>query len=126
MTGLGPLVAAALALAVLGVVTALHLLRTQRRRLLVSREPLWRAGAGTAGGQRRPGRRRRWGSWALQPASGGLRVLGAAGVVAARARTAPRALVVLVDLSASMAAGAAGATRLDEARAKAGALLAGL
>jgi Ca-activated chloride channel family protein len=126
VTGFGPLVVGALALAVLGVVTALHLLRTQRRRLLVSWEPLWRAGPGAAEGHRRAGGLRRWGSWALQVAIGWLLLLGAAGLVASRGEGAPRAVVVLVDVSSSMAAGPPGATRLDEARARAGALVAGL
>jgi hypothetical protein len=118
MLGLPAAILTALAAAVAMAIVLLHLLRRRAVRVPVSFLPLWDLAAkGPAPGRPALGLRpRRW--WALVFA---LAVLALIVIAAADPRPTPSASrgaawVLLVDVSAPMAAGEGGRTRLDRAR----------
>jgi hypothetical protein len=116
--GLGAAPLAALAAFALAAITALHLLRERRRRVLVSSAVLWSDAAARKRQARLGGRLRRWLSWAIQ-----LLVLVLLLIAAGDPRRAPepteRTVIVLIDRSASMGARHGDGTRLDVAKREA-------
>ncbi len=105
-----------------GVVTAFYLARRQPPRVLVSFDGLWADLPGTKAVRGRRPRIRHVGSWMIQLLIMGLIMMS----VSPRGSgdLLGRHVVVLVDRSASMAAGPKGRTRMDRARAAIGDVLA--
>src|SRR5262245_18358383 len=126
---LPPRAAAVAGVAGAAAITVLYLIRLRRRRVIVPFAPLWLAAAGP----------RRTTSWArrlrdvvsllLALVLLGLVLLAAVDPRPAAADRSGRSIVVLIDRSASMSArdrNVGSSTRLDEARARATAILDGL
>jgi len=126
LEGLSAGAAAGLALAGAAILTGLYLLKPRRRRVIVAFAPLWLPGAGERRSERWARKLRRWLSLALAALVFGLLLLAAADPRPTAADRAGRAVVVLIDRSASMAATDEPGSRLGAARAQARALVAGL
>src|SRR5262245_58933387 len=126
LEGLSAGAAAGLAIAGAAALTALYLLNPRRRRVVVAFAPLWQAAPGERQAERWARRLRRWLSLALQLLLFGLLLVAAADPRPSGADAAGRSVVVLVDRSASMAAGDEPGTRLGAAREGARRWLAGL
>jgi hypothetical protein len=126
LEGLSVGTATALGLAGAAALTALYLLNPRRRRVVVAFAPLWQPSAGERRAVRWARRLRRWLSLALQLVVFGLLLFAAADPRPAGTDAAGRSVVVLVDRSASMAAGDEPDTRLGAARARARHWLTGL
>ena len=126
LEGLSAGAAAGLALAGAAILTGLYLLQPRRRRVIVAFAPLWLPGAGERRSERWARKLRRWLSLALAALVFGLLLLAAADPRPMTADRAGRAVVILIDRSASMAATDEPGSRLGAARAQARALVAGL
>jgi Ca-activated chloride channel family protein len=122
VAGLAPLAAAGVAAVGTAALVALYLLRERERRVAVAFVPLWDPGGGERRLERIGRRLRRWLSLLLQLVILWLLVFALVDPRPAASARAARTWLVLVDRSASMAGG----PRMDQARALAHQVIAGL
>ncbi len=123
---LAPAQLAALALAAIGLLAAAHLVGRRPRRMLVSTIDPWSLPRGPARRSRLGWRIQRWLTFLLHAAIALLLVLALADPRPGGGQAGGRAIALLLDRSASMAARAGAGTRIDEAREQARAIAARL